>query len=46
MMTSQDQGCQIFLGTTYKNGKNTPENIANSQNICIPNGSKIEEMSI
>jgi hypothetical protein len=35
------QGCQIFLGATYQNGKKIPEWQQN-----IPNGSKIDEMSV
>jgi hypothetical protein len=35
------QGCQIFLGATYQNGKNVPKWPQN-----IPNGCKIDEMSI
>jgi hypothetical protein len=31
-----DQGCQIFLGTTYQNGKKYTEILQN-----IPNGQKI-----
>jgi hypothetical protein len=44
------QGCQIFLGTTYQNGKNTklPPNVPNGHKIYqsavnIPNGRKIFE---
>jgi hypothetical protein len=36
------QGCQIRLGTTYQNGKNIP----NIHNKRMPNGRKIDQMSI
>jgi hypothetical protein len=40
------QGCQIFLGTTYQNGKNLLDKHKSYQNghkICRPNGHKIYE---
>jgi hypothetical protein len=42
---SPDQGCQIFLGTAYQNGKKhipkCQQNIPKGHKICIPNGPKI-----
>jgi hypothetical protein len=44
------QGCQIFLGTTYQNGKNVPNNqqigIPNGHICNIPNVLKIYQMSV
>jgi hypothetical protein len=36
------QGCQIFLGATYQNGKNIPD-----EHICnVPNGQKIYLLAV
>jgi hypothetical protein len=36
-----DQGCQIFLGKIFQDGKNIPH----YHKICIPNGGKIDQMT-
>jgi hypothetical protein len=40
----KSQGCQIFLGTTYQNGKE--RYIPNDHKIYIPNGHKIDQMAL
>jgi hypothetical protein len=48
----QQQGCQIFIGTTYQNGEQytkSPQNVSNGHKIYllavnyIPNGHKISQ---
>jgi hypothetical protein len=45
--TRVSQGCQIYLVTTYQNGKNVPNNhkIYQISAIFIPNGNKIDQIS-
>jgi hypothetical protein len=38
-----NKGCQIFLGTTYQSGKNTPNELGHMA-MNIPNGRKIHQM--
>jgi hypothetical protein len=40
-LAASDQGCQIFLGITYQNGKNIPKRPQN-----IPNGYKIYQITV
>jgi hypothetical protein len=46
LMTGRRQGCQIFLGTTYQNGKNVPKNHKIHQNWKnVPKNIKYTKMT-
>jgi hypothetical protein len=46
MTASWSQVCQIFLYTTYQNGKNIPDDHQIYRPQIIPNGRKIDQMAV